>query len=89
MGDDVACLDIAPVPEGRARCRFLAVGCYDSTVRVLGLDPEDGLKGLALQVGAQAVCVCVCVRVCVGVCVRACVHVRACAWEGRIGDVWV
>uniref|UniRef100_A0A7S3VLT8 DNA damage-binding protein 1 n=1 Tax=Dunaliella tertiolecta TaxID=3047 RepID=A0A7S3VLT8_DUNTE len=49
MGDDVACLDIAPVPEGRARCRFLAVGCYDSTVRVLGLDPEDGLKGLALQ----------------------------------------
>ncbi|KAF5839279.1 CPSF A subunit region-domain-containing protein [Dunaliella salina] len=36
MGDDVACLDIAPVPEGRARCRFLAVGCYDSTVRVLG-----------------------------------------------------
>eukprot|EP00197_Chlamydomonas_leiostraca_P002569 CAMPEP_0202858070 /NCGR_PEP_ID=MMETSP1391-20130828/754_1 /ASSEMBLY_ACC=CAM_ASM_000867 /TAXON_ID=1034604 /ORGANISM="Chlamydomonas leiostraca, Strain SAG 11-49" /LENGTH=642 /DNA_ID=CAMNT_0049536943 /DNA_START=87 /DNA_END=2011 /DNA_ORIENTATION=- len=49
MGDDVACLDIAPVPEGRARCRFLVVGCYDSTVRVLGVDPEDGLRGLALQ----------------------------------------
>jgi splicing factor 3B subunit 3 len=67
MGDDVACLDIAPVPEGRARCRFLAVGCFDSTVRVLGMDPEDGLKGLALQV-----CVCVCVRLCV------CVHVHMC-----------
>ncbi|KAL6757658.1 CPSF A subunit region-domain-containing protein [Haematococcus lacustris] len=49
MGDDVACLNVAPVPEGRARCRYLAVGCYDSTVRILGLDPEDGLKGLALQ----------------------------------------
>jgi splicing factor 3B subunit 3 len=53
MGDDVCCLDVAPVPEGRARCRFLAVGLYDSTVRILGLDPEDGLKGLALQVSGQ------------------------------------
>lgn len=50
MGDDVSCLDIAPVMEGRARCRFLAVGCYDSTVRVMGLDPEDELRQLALQV---------------------------------------
>ena len=56
MGDDVACLDIAPVPEGRARCRFLAVGCYDSTVRILGLDPEDNLRGLAIQVGHTWAC---------------------------------
>lgn len=50
MGDDVSCLNIAPIPEGLARCRFLAVGCYDSTVRILGLNPEDALRGLALQV---------------------------------------
>ncbi len=50
MGDDVACLDIAPIPDGRQRCRFLAVGCYDSTVRILGVDPEDGLRALATQV---------------------------------------
>ena len=33
MTGDVACLDIAPVPEGRQRSRFLAVGSYDSTAR--------------------------------------------------------
>lgn len=32
------------------RRRFLAVGSYDSTVRILNLDPEDCLKVLALQV---------------------------------------
>mmetsp|Transcript_4234 Transcript_4234/g.6990 ORF Transcript_4234/g.6990 Transcript_4234/m.6990 type:complete len:1205 (-) Transcript_4234:464-4078(-) len=49
MDDEVSCLDLAPIPEGLARCRFLAVGSYDSTVRVLGLNPEDALRGLALQ----------------------------------------
>ncbi len=28
----VACIDIAPIPEGRQRSRFLAVGSHDSTV---------------------------------------------------------
>jgi splicing factor 3B subunit 3 len=32
---DVACLDIGPIPEGRIRNRFLAVGGYDNTVRPL------------------------------------------------------
>eukprot|EP00898_Chlorokybus_atmophyticus_P002633 jgi/Chlat1/3370/Chrsp23S08824 len=49
MGVDVACLDMAPTPEGRQRTRFLAVGTYDSTLRVLSLDPDDTLSGLALQ----------------------------------------
>eukprot|EP00798_Chlamydomonas_sp_ICE-L_P023642 gene23642-9170_t len=49
MSEDVSCMDIAPVPEGRARCRFLALGSYDSTVKILSLDPGDELKVLALQ----------------------------------------
>lgn len=49
MPEDATGLDIAPIPEGRQRCRYLAVGSYDSTVRILSLDPEDKLKQLALQ----------------------------------------
>ena len=33
MPGDVACLDLLPVPEGRQRSRFLAVGSYDNTVK--------------------------------------------------------
>ena len=32
----VACIDVAPVPEGYQRSRFLAVGSHDSTVSRLG-----------------------------------------------------
>eukprot|EP00850_Spirogloea_muscicola_P004391 SM000019S04935 [mRNA] locus=s19:136527:142578:+ [translate_table: standard] len=49
MAGDVACLDIAPVPEGRQRSRFLAVGSYDSTVRILSLDPDDCMQVLSVQ----------------------------------------
>ena len=44
MAGDVACLDIGPLPEGQQRSRFLAVGSFDSSVRVLSLDPADTLK---------------------------------------------
>jgi len=49
MGQDVACLDIGPVPEGRQRSRFLAVGSYDNTVKLLSLNPEDCLQMLSQQ----------------------------------------
>jgi splicing factor 3B subunit 3 len=49
MGRDIACIDIAPIPEGRLRARFLAVGDYENTVRVLSLDPEDVFSSLAVQ----------------------------------------
>ncbi|PSC75463.1 splicing factor 3B subunit 3-like [Micractinium conductrix] len=53
MGGDVSCLGIAPVPEGRQRSRFLAVGMFDGTARLLGLDPDQTLKVLGTQaVGA-------------------------------------
>ena len=54
MGGDVSALDLLPVPEGRARARFLAVGSYDATIRVLSLDPEDTLKVLAVQAAGAA-----------------------------------
>ena len=37
MSGDVACLDVGPVPEGRQRSRFLAVGSYDNTVSCINL----------------------------------------------------
>ncbi|KAK1571910.1 hypothetical protein Q3G72_024778 [Acer saccharum] len=49
MSGDVACLDIAPVPEGRKRSRFLAVGSYDNTIRILSLDPDDTMQILSVQ----------------------------------------
>lgn len=49
MPGDVACLDIAPVPEGRQRSRFLAVGSYDNAIRILSLDPDDCMQVLSLQ----------------------------------------
>ncbi|XP_020089969.1 splicing factor 3B subunit 3-like [Ananas comosus] len=49
MPGDVACLDIAPVPEGRQRSRFLAVGSYDNTIRILSLDPDDCMHVLSVQ----------------------------------------
>ncbi|KAJ3669496.1 hypothetical protein LUZ60_011446 [Juncus effusus] len=49
MPGDVACLAIAPVPEGRQRSRFLAVGSYDNTIRILSLDPDDGMQILSVQ----------------------------------------
>ena len=48
-GGDVACLDVSPVPEGRLRARFLALGAYDGTVRLLSLDQADSLSVLATQ----------------------------------------
>ncbi|PIA27981.1 hypothetical protein AQUCO_07400081v1 [Aquilegia coerulea] len=49
MSGDVACLDIALVPEGRQRSRFLVVGSYDNTICILSLDPDDCMQVLSLQ----------------------------------------
>ncbi|GAB5371141.1 hypothetical protein AAMO2058_001554100 [Amorphochlora amoebiformis] len=54
MGNDVASLSLAPVPPGQRRALFMAVGCFDNTVRVLSLDPASALTQLTIQaVGAQ------------------------------------
>jgi len=49
-GGDVSSLDLAPVPEGRLRAKFLALGAYDGTVRLLSLDEGDALSVLSTQV---------------------------------------
>jgi splicing factor 3B subunit 3 len=49
VGQDVACIAIGAIPPGKQRSRFMAVGLYDKTVRVLSLDPEDCLNVLTRQ----------------------------------------
>ena len=54
LAADVACLNIAPIPEGRLHSRFLAVGGFDATIRLLSLDAEDCLTPLAVQAVSDA-----------------------------------
>jgi splicing factor 3B subunit 3 len=55
MGHEVSCLELGSVPEGRTRSRFLAVGGWDNTIRILSLDPDDCMSVLAvLALPAQA-----------------------------------
>ncbi len=49
MSGTVTCLSLGEVPEGRLRSQFLAVGCDDSTVRILSLDPESTLESKSVQ----------------------------------------
>jgi splicing factor 3B subunit 3 len=49
MTGTVTCLSLGVVPEGRVRSSFLAVGCDDSTVRILSLDPESTLENKSVQ----------------------------------------
>ncbi|ORZ33067.1 CPSF A subunit region-domain-containing protein, partial [Catenaria anguillulae PL171] len=49
MASPVTCLDLGHVPPGRVRNRYAAVGCADSTVRVLALDPDECLDPMSMQ----------------------------------------
>ncbi|XP_067652800.1 splicing factor 3B subunit 3 [Haliotis asinina] len=49
MSSDVVCMALGRVPEGEQRCRFLAVGLADNTVRIISLDPSDCLSPLSMQ----------------------------------------
>ncbi|CAI7583623.1 Pre-mRNA-splicing factor rse1 [Penicillium manginii] len=49
MSGTVTCLSLGQVPEGRMRSSFLAVGCDDSTVRILSLDPDSTLESKSVQ----------------------------------------
>ncbi|KAG0241008.1 pre-mRNA-splicing factor rse1 [Actinomortierella wolfii] len=50
MSSSVTSLGIQPLPAGRRRVRFLAVGCEDNTVRILSLEANSLLEPLSLQV---------------------------------------
>jgi splicing factor 3B subunit 3 len=59
LGQDVSALDIGMVPVGRARCMYVAVGCWDDTVQLLSLDPSDILgRGPAFKVESRPTAVC-------------------------------
>lgn len=45
---EISCLDIGEVPEGRVGSPFLAVGCWDNSVRILSLSSGDLLKQRSL-----------------------------------------
>lgn len=49
MEQEVLCVHIPSIPDGRVRSRFLAVGLYDNTVKILSLDPEGCLGRLSTQ----------------------------------------
>lgn len=49
MTGTVTCLSLGEVPAGRVRSQFLAVGCDDSTVRILSLDPDSTLESKSVQ----------------------------------------
>ena len=49
MSGTVTCLSLGEVAEGRVRSQFLAVGCDDSTVRILSLDPDSTLENKSVQ----------------------------------------
>jgi len=47
--NNITCLAIAEVPEGRVRTDFLAVGTDDNTVQIISLDENSTLDRLSLQ----------------------------------------
>ncbi|KAF4999590.1 hypothetical protein FGRMN_2338 [Fusarium graminum] len=49
ISSTVTCLSLGPVPEGRVRSPILAVGCEDSTVRILSLDSDCTLESKSIQ----------------------------------------
>ncbi|KAN0060282.1 pre-mRNA-splicing factor rse1 [Thecaphora frezii] len=49
MGARVLTMSIAECPEGRQRTPYLAVGCEDSTVRMISLDPDSTLASISIQ----------------------------------------
>lgn len=56
MDSGVTCLGLAPVPEGRIRSDYLAVGCDNQTVRILSLDPETTLENKSVQALSSRPC---------------------------------
>ncbi|KAK9461840.1 CPSF A subunit region-domain-containing protein [Lipomyces oligophaga] len=49
MGSSVTAMSVGEVPEGKMRNAFLAVGCEDSTVRLVSLDPDNTLESMSVQ----------------------------------------
>lgn len=46
---EIVSVDIPPIPEGSLRAKFAAVAGYDSTVRILSLNPGEALRSVGVQ----------------------------------------
>ncbi len=60
MGAPVLTMSMSDCPEGRQRTPYLAVGCGDSTVRIISLEPDSTLASISIQAltaPASSVCV--------------------------------
>lgn len=49
LDSEIVCVHVGDLPEGRQRCRFLAVGLANHTVRILSLDPDTPLQRISIQ----------------------------------------
>ncbi|GAK61911.1 pre-mRNA-splicing factor rse1 [Moesziomyces antarcticus] len=49
MGAPVLTMSMPECPEGRQRTAYLAVGCGDSTVRIISLEPSSTLASISIQ----------------------------------------
>jgi splicing factor 3B subunit 3 len=49
LDSDILSVDISPIPEGRTRARFMAIGCADRSVRLLSLDIDQCLSKISMQ----------------------------------------
>ena len=49
MGAAVLTMSMPDCPEGRQRTPYLAVGCDDSTVRIISLEPNSTLGSISIQ----------------------------------------
>lgn len=47
---EILSINIGPIPEGRNRCKFLAVGCADNSVRILSLEIDQCLNKISTQI---------------------------------------
>lgn len=46
---EIVSLSVSEIPEGRQRCRFIAAGFNDNSLRILSLDPENCLARISNQ----------------------------------------
>lgn len=49
LDSEITSLDIGPIPEGRNKSKFLAVGCSDNSIRILSLEIDQCLSKISIQ----------------------------------------
>jgi len=49
LDSEILSLHIGPIPEGRNKSKFLAVGCADNSIRILSLDIDQCLGKISIQ----------------------------------------